>query len=229
MNRELGIKLERAYKIVHREGLAEDASRGHVSVRSEEGRIYVKPWGMGFEEVRAGDFQELDMEGNLRAGRERIHSEMVLHLEIYRKRKDVAAVIHVHPPYAILLSSLFKGKITVLSQHGVRFAGKIPFYPSAALIQTRKPAEKLARILGDQPVILMKNHGITVAGRSIEEAVILAIHFEAAAKEHLLANLFGKPSGMPVAEANKISANNYTPSQYRMIWDYYWKKYKAQA
>lgn len=229
MNRELGIKLERAHRILHMEGLAEDASRGHVSVRSEDDRIYVKPWGMGFQEVKAGDFQELDLEGNLRAGRERIHSEMVLHLEIYRKRKDVAAIIHVHPFYSILLSSVFKGKLKVLSQHGVRFGGKIPFYPSAALIQSREPAANLARILGDQPVVLMKNHGITVAAGSIEEAVILALHFEEAAKEHLLANLFGKPSGMPAAEAKKISANNATLSQYRMIWEYYWKKYKQRG
>jgi ribulose-5-phosphate 4-epimerase/fuculose-1-phosphate aldolase len=81
--------------------------------------------------------------------------------------------------------------------------------------------------LGKKSVVLMKNHGITVAGESVEEAVILAIHFEQAARDHLQANLFGKPSGMPLAEAKKISGNNYTPTQYRMIWDYYWRKFKT--
>jgi ribulose-5-phosphate 4-epimerase/fuculose-1-phosphate aldolase len=75
----------------------------------------------------------------------------------------------------------------------------------------------------------MKNHGITAVGRGTEEAVILAIHFEQAAKDHLLANLFGKPNGMPVAVAKKLSANNYSPSQYQMLWDYYWKKYNAKG
>jgi ribulose-5-phosphate 4-epimerase/fuculose-1-phosphate aldolase len=75
----------------------------------------------------------------------------------------------------------------------------------------------------------MKNHGITVAGSSIEEAVILAIHFEQAAKEHLQANLFGKPSGMSPAEAKKLAANNYTPAQLQMQWGYYLEKFSRKA
>lgn len=227
MNEELKNRLEQAHRILHMEGLAEDASRGHVTVKSEAGRIYVKPWGVGFQEVKARDFQGVDMEGRLLEGKGRIHSELVLHLEIYRQRPDVLAVIHLHPCYAVLLSSVFKGKINTISQQGVRFTGKIPFFTSAALIQSPEQAEQLAQTLGNQSVVLMKNHGITVAGESVEEAVILAIHFEQAAKDHLLANLFGKPSGMPVAEAKKISANNYTPTQYQMIWDYYWQKFKT--
>ena len=113
----------------------------------------------------------------------------------------------------------------VLTQHGVPFAGKIPFFQSAELIQSKKQAERLAQILGDKSVVVMKNHGITVVGKTIEETVILAMDFERAAQEHLLATTFGKPSGMPVAMAKKLSANNYAPAQFRMLWDYYWKKF----
>ena len=229
MNEELKNRLEQAHRILHMEGLAEDASRGHITAKSEAGLIYVKPWGMGFQDVRAGDLQGVDGEGRLMEGRGRIHSELVLHLEIYRQRPDVQSVIHVHPCYAVLLSSVFTGKIKTISQQGVRFTGEIPFFTSAALIQSREQAEHLARTRGSQSVVLMKNHGITVAGESVEEAVILAIHFEQAAKDHLLASLFGKPSGMLLAEAKKISANNYTPTQYQMIWDYYWQKFKTSG
>jgi ribulose-5-phosphate 4-epimerase/fuculose-1-phosphate aldolase len=229
MNEELKKRLEQAHRILHMEGLAEDASRGHVTVKSAAGRIYVKPWGVGFQEVKARDFQGVDSEGRLLEGKGRVHSELVLHLEIYRKRPDVRSVIHLHPCYAVLLSSVFQGKINTISQQGVRFTGQIPFFTSAALIQSPEQAEQLAQALGKQCVVLMKNHGITVAGESVEEAVILAIHFEQAAKDHLMANLFGKPSGMLLAEAKKISANNYTPTQYQMIWDFYWRKFKTSA
>jgi len=229
MNEELRIKLEQAHRIAHMEGLAEDASRGHITVRSEDGRVYVKPWGVGFEEVKARDFQGVDLDGNLLEGGGRIHSELTLHLEIYRKRKDAFSIAHVHPYYSILLSSVFKGKLAIISQHGVRFTGKIPFYTSPELIHSKKQGEKLAQTLGDHPVVLMKNHGITAVGTTIEEAVILAIHFEQAAKDHLLANSFGKPSGMPVAVAKKLSANNYKPSQYQMLWNYYLKKFNAKV
>jgi L-fuculose-phosphate aldolase len=207
------------------EGLAEDASRGHITARSEDGRVYIKPWGVGFEDVTAQEFQGLDLDMNLLEGEGRVHSELHLHVEIYRRRPEVHSIAHVHPFYSILLSSVFKGKIHVLSQHGVHFAGKIPFHQSAELVTSKKLGENLARILGDRPVVVMKNHGITVVGKSIEEAVILSMHFEKAAKDHLLATTFGKPSGIPVAMAKKLSANNYSPAQLKMIWDYYCKKF----
>ena len=229
MNQKLRSKLEQAHRILHIEGLAEDASRGHITAKSEDGRIYIKPWGVGFKDIWAKDFQGLDMDGNLLEGKGRVHSELILHLEIYRQRKDVFSIAHIHPYYSILLSSLFTGKINIVTQKGVRFTGKIPFFTSASLIQSKEPAQKLAQILGEQPLVLMKNHGITVVGKSIEETVILAIHFEQAARDHLLANLLGKPKGMSAQEAKKMSANNYTPSQLQMLWEYHWNKYKADS
>ena len=97
MNEALRTKLEQAHRIMHMEGLAEDASRGHITARGENGRFYVKPWGIGFEDVTAQDFHGLDIDGNLLEGEGRVHSEVVLHLEIYRKRPDVFSVAHVHP------------------------------------------------------------------------------------------------------------------------------------
>jgi ribulose-5-phosphate 4-epimerase/fuculose-1-phosphate aldolase len=229
MNEELRFKLEQAHRILFMEGLAEDSSRGHITAKAPDGKVYIKPWGVGFEDVNAADFQGVDSSGKLLEGKGRMHSELVLHLEIYRKRKDVFSVVHVHPYYSILLSSVFTGKLHVVSQHGVRFTGKVPLFKSAELIQSKEQGVKLAGTLGDGPVILMKNHGITSVGKSIEEAAITAIHFEHAAKDHLMASSFGKPSGIPLPVAKKLSANNYTDSQLTMIWDYYWKKFKRSA
>ncbi len=224
----LKLKLEQAHRILFAEGLAEDSSRGHITARDEDGLVYIKPWGMGFEKVKAGDLQKIDLDGNLREGLGKMHSERVMHLEILRKRKDVQSVVHVHPYYAIILSSIFKGKISLITQHSVRFAGTIPFHPEAGLIQTKEQAIALAKRLGDKPLALMKNHGFVAVGSSIEEAVFTALHFEQAAQEHLEANLYGKPSGMSLAEAKKMAANNYTPQQLQMLWTYYLEKIKRQ-
>jgi L-fuculose-phosphate aldolase len=228
MDEALRVRVEQAHRILHMEGLAEDSSRGHVTARSQDGLAYIKPWGIGFESVKAEELQGVDLDGNLKEGRGKMHSERFLHLEIYRKRREVASVVHVHPYFSILLSSVFKGRLSVISQHGVRFSGKVPFHTSAGLIQTREMGVALAETLGDRPVVLMKNHGITAAGNSIEEAVLLAIHFEQAAKDHLLANLFGKPSGMLPGEAKKLADNNYSAAQLKMQWDYYLEKLRSR-
>ena len=56
---ELKTKLEQAHRILFMEGLAEDSSRGHITARDEDGLVYIKPWGMGFEKVTAADLQKI--------------------------------------------------------------------------------------------------------------------------------------------------------------------------
>ncbi len=160
------------------------------------------------------------MDGKLVDGKGRMHSERVLHLEVLKARKGAGSVVHVHPYYSILLSTVFTGSIVNVGQQSVPFTGKIPFYTDPWLIQTKEQAIAVSNTLGDSPVVLMKNHGITVVGRNIEEAVVLAIHFESAAKDHLMANQFGKASGMTLEDCKKLYKNNYSPDQIKMVWDY---------
>jgi L-fuculose-phosphate aldolase len=224
MNEELKTKLAQAYRILYREGMAEDTTRGHISARADDGTIYIKPWGIGFEEVSAGDLLGLDGEGNIKEGTGRPHSELPLHLEIYRQRRDVRSITHVHPPYSVLLSSLFPGRLYRIGQHSLHFGPTIPFLPFGELIHTREQAGQLVALLADKPLILMKNHGVVAVGKSIEESVIVAIDFEKAAWEHLTAASFGKPQEMDEEMAQRMHAKTCTQTQYAMQWEYYCRK-----
>jgi len=224
MNEELKMKLEQAHKILYMEGLAEDTTRGHVTVKSNDHRIYIKPWGMGFEEVTAEDFLGVDPDGNLVEGKGRLHGELPLHLETYRRRKDVLSIVHVHPQHSVILSSLLGEKMKVIGQHGMPFVGKIPIYESAELVLSKKQGVKLAQTLGDSRAVLMINHGIVTVGRTLEEAVILTIDFEKAAEEHLKVSMFKKILEVPSKIAEKMTANIYSTEQCTMMWDYYCRK-----
>jgi L-fuculose-phosphate aldolase len=224
LNEELKVKLEQAHRVLYMEGLAEDTTRGHITVRSADQRIYLKPWGMGFEEVTVEDFIGVDPEGNLVEGEGRLHSELILHLEIYRRRNDVFSITHLHPYHCVILSSVFKGRMKRISQHGLHFLKGVPFYESAGLIHSKEQAQHLAETLGDQSAVLMRNHGFVTAGRTIEEAVIVAIDFEKAAKEHLMTSSFGEPTEIPTDVATKMAARIYSPEQFDMLWGYYCRK-----
>lgn len=224
MHEELKIKLEEAYRILYMEGLAEDTIRGHITAKSDDHRIYIKPWGMGFEDVTAQDLLCVDIDGNLLERKGRLHSELPIHLEIYRKRKDLFSIIHVHPFHTVMFSSVFEGNMKIVGQNGMHFAEGIPFYESAELINLKEQGAELARLIGDGFVILMRNHGIVTAGRSIEEAAILAIDFEKAAREHLMVSPFKKVTEVPVDIATKMNAKLFNLDQYRMMWEFYLRK-----
>jgi len=224
VNEELKIKLAQAYRILFMEGMAEDTTRGHMTAKADDGTIYIKPWGVGFEEVAAGDFLGMDAAGNLREGKGRLHSEILLHLEIYRRRKDVFSITHLHPPHVVLLSSVFRDRLYMIGQHSLHFGGGVPFYESAKLIHSQEQAGKLADLLADGPVVLMRNHGFVTAGKSIEEAAILAIDFEKAAREHLAVAMIGEPLEMDKEELARLRAIICSSEQYGMLWRYYVRK-----
>ena len=223
---ELRVKLEQAYRILSMEGLAEDSTRGHVSARGENGLFYIKPHGTAFEWVKGDQMQGLDIDGNLVDGKGRVHGEKYLHLEVFRARKDVGSVIHLHPTYSTILSTVFTGSIVVVGQQSVPFTGKIPLYTDPSLVNTKEKGVASAKLLGNSQVLLMENHGITVAGQTIEEAVVLAIHFEHAARDHLIAVQSGKPKGMNLEDAKTLHKNNYSPEQIQMVWGYFLEKFK---
>lgn len=225
-NEELKVKLAQAYQVLFMEGLAEDTTRGHITAKGEDGTIYIKPWGVGFEEVSARDFLGVDAAGNLREGKGRLHSELILHLEIYRQRPDIFSVVHVHPFHAIMLTSVCSGDLHIVSQQGFHFGGGIPIYESPEMIRTREQARELAGIMADKPAILMRNHGVVTAGKTLEEATILAIDFEKAAREHLMVALYPHPFVMDKEMVRNMNEKIYNAEQYGMLWDYYCRKFQ---
>jgi ribulose-5-phosphate 4-epimerase/fuculose-1-phosphate aldolase len=206
------------------EGMAEDTTRGHMTAKADDGTIYIKPWGVGFEEVTPGDLLGIDAAGTLREGKGRLHSEIIIHLEIYRRRPDVLSIAHLHPPHAVLLSSVFPGRLYLIGQHSLHFGGGVPFYESAKLIHSQEQAGKLIDLLADGPVVLMRNHGFVTAGKSIAETAIMAIDFEKAAREHLGVATLGAPLEMDKEELARLRAIICSTEQYGMLWNYYVRK-----
>lgn len=188
-------KLACAYQILYLEGIAEEDTLGHVSALVPDGsKIYVKPWGFGFEEVAPGNLLAMDREGNLveegQAGR--LHSEMPLHIEIYRARPDVGCVVHIHPFFATLLTSVWRGALRIVNQNTQIFVDGLPLFDSSALIRSPEQGRAVAEALGTSRALLLKNHGIVAVGATVEEALVVTVQLERAARTHLALTPFGE-------------------------------------
>ena len=221
MNEEAKTRLARAHRILYMEGLAEDTYRGHITFKTEAGIVYIKPWAKGFQEVTDADLLGVDLDGKLIEGEGRLHSELPIHLEIYRRRADITSVVHIHPYHSVLLSSVF-GPYAQDDEFGSRSINPMELYHNQ--VNSKKQGEELAQLMGKRLVLLMRNHGIVTAGRSLEEAMVLAIDFEKAAKEHLMISTFGIPTEISLETAQKMSSRIFSAEQYRMMWDFYCRK-----
>ncbi len=180
---DLQRKLAAAGKVLVAEG-QDDFTRGHISVRlpNDASLFFMKPHSVGLDEITMENILTIDLEGNVKAGSARRHSEVFIHSEIYKVRPDVNCVIHTHPPYAVALSASGR-PLRCLSQPAALFYRSLGIYTdSSALIRTKAMGARVAEALGPHRGVLLKNHGVAVTGDSIDEAVIGVIMLENAAK-----------------------------------------------
>jgi ribulose-5-phosphate 4-epimerase/fuculose-1-phosphate aldolase len=195
---------------------------GHVSVRiPKQDRILMKPHSFGFEEIRPQHIIVCDLDGKKIEGKYERHSEVFIHTEIYRARPDVNCVVHSHPPYAIAFGSLGQPLRPVSHEGSIFHEGLPTFDYTTALIRTPELGQEVAKALKKCRGVLMKNHGSTVVGESIEVATLYAVFLEKACRIQLLATASGEPSWTSDDEAPIKFEQIYTPHRLGSMWDYF--------
>ena len=185
-----------------------DFVAGHVTVRlpDDPGRFLMKPATIGLEEMTPENIISVDLDGRKVDGAMPRHNEVFIHSEVLRVRSDIAAVVHTHAPHAVAFSSLGRELVPVNNEAGY-FSKRLPvFAETTDLIVTPERGKAVARCLGQNSAVLLRNHGIVTAGRSIEEAVWIALKLERACRVQLMAEWAGGPK--LVAEGEDLTAKN---------------------
>ena len=80
------------------------ACDGNISFRRSDGAIVITPSGVPKGELKPKHLLVVDLDGHVLEGTGKASSESALHLEIYRKRDDIKAIIHAHPITATALT-----------------------------------------------------------------------------------------------------------------------------
>jgi L-fuculose-phosphate aldolase len=188
-------RLIMAGKILVAEG-QDDFTRGHISVRLPDNPalFFMKPHSVGLDEITMENILTIDLDGNVVAGTARRHSEVFIHTEIFKARPDVSSVIHSHPLYSVALSASGR-PLRCYSQPSALFYDALGVYSDTiALIRSPALGKGVAAALGPHRAVLLKNHGVTVVGASIEEAVINVIMLENAAQVQMITEAAGDPA-----------------------------------
>jgi 3,4-dihydroxyphthalate decarboxylase len=189
------------------EGLAEGIL-GHVSVRlaeSEEMLIRCRSedeTGVFFTSEEAIRKVHFDGQGSDLEGRYEVPKELPIHGEIYKIRPDVGCVIHAHPPAALICGITELDLRPIFGAFNIpamRMAHEgIPVFPRSVLISKPELAASMIEVMGQKDICLLRGHGVTVTGRTVEEATVRALDFNTLARVTLRAAQTGR-------EANDMS------------------------
>ena len=153
-------------------------SSGNVSLKLGE-LILITPSGVPYGDLRPAQVVAIDLAGRPVSGRGIPSSEWRMHAAIYRARGDVRAIVHTHSPYATA-ASFGKGLPVVHDEGALLFGEAIPVsehFPPG----TWGLAEAVAEALGTGNVALIAHHGAVAVGKTLREALGLAVKLEEAA------------------------------------------------
>lgn len=176
-----------ACRVLAANGLV-DGILGHVSARVADDALIVRCRGedeRGLRRTQAGDIWRVSTDGtaiDLPSGFTP-PNELPIHTELMRARPEVGAVVHAHPQAALLAGLAALEPRPVFGAYNIpamRLARDgVPVFPRPVLITRRELAADMVAAMGAADVCLLRGHGITVAGPTIEAAVVTAINLNA--------------------------------------------------
>ncbi len=198
----------------------EDLTLGHVSVRGPDDQtIYIKRKGVALGEVTPADVVAVNLEAGMRSAPPGMHLETVLHTEVYKRRPDVRSVVHGHPPYATAFAAT-DAEFAYLTHDSVLFVDGIATYDGVPeLIIDEQQGGLVAEAIGEGRVLLLRNHGVLVAERDVQWAVLASVLLERACQMQVNASTLGRLRPIPESLLSRIHAVKYQQDFAGEYWD----------
>jgi ribulose-5-phosphate 4-epimerase/fuculose-1-phosphate aldolase len=189
-------------------------SFGHVSARIPgTDHILIKSKGPEEEALEFAterDIITIDLNGHVVDAPSGLNApaETAMHTIIYQRRPDVMSVIHSHPLHVVVLTACDKPLIAMYGAFDGDGALRLleeglPTYPGTQTITNAELAEDFFSVMGQRRACLLRGHGLTVAGGSVEETTATSLTVHQLAQANYLAYSISAPMAVPDLEAHR--------------------------
>jgi L-ribulose-5-phosphate 4-epimerase len=161
---------------------------GNVSgISREEGLVAIKPSGVPYEDLTAGQIVVTDLEGRIVDTNLRPSSDLPTHLELYKAFANIGGVAHTHSEFATSWAQAKRPIPSLGTTHADYFHGPVPVTPDMTSDEIAGEYEKatgevIVRTFHDGnidpdavPAVLVANHGPFAWGKSAADAVHNAV------------------------------------------------------
>lgn len=137
-----------------------------------EPRFLINPRGYLFQELKASDLIVCDLEGRVLRGKGELRKVAFhIHCRIHLANPKAACVVHVHPRWLTAFSMLEDAEFP-LSHHNSLTLNDRTAYDSEGdePVHTDQEGDRIARLMGDKSILVMRGHGVTVVGPTVHDA-----------------------------------------------------------
>lgn len=197
LEHDLRVDLAAAFRLIYAMDMHESVANHLSAALSEDGKQFLmnRRW-MHFGNVCASNLQKLDS-----GDAEIMHSDQApdisawtIHGSIHRALPSARVVLHVHPTYATVLSTLQDSRILPLDNNTARFYNRVAYDNNFSGLATNEAeGDRIRDAFAGQNVLMMGNHGVTVLGASVAQAFDTLYYLEKACKTMVLAYSTAQP------------------------------------
>ncbi|MEZ4670328.1 MAG: class II aldolase/adducin family protein [Anaerolineae bacterium] len=193
-------------KELHRSQLV-DGTAGNISVRLDDNRFLITPSGLRKGYMKPNQLIVIDKNGTVLESsdntKRKPSSETPMHLEVYKHRPDVHAVIHAHPTYAVALTiaGIPMQKYTI--PEAIILLGIVPTAPYATPATT-EDSEVITDLIENHDALLLSHHGSLTVGKDVWEALVRLETLEHNARLTYLVHQLGGGTSLTSEQIEKL-------------------------
>jgi ribulose-5-phosphate 4-epimerase/fuculose-1-phosphate aldolase len=172
----------------------------HCTVRipGPEHRYLINPYGLMWDEITASNLVLLDRDGKA-VGAEKPYINLagfVIHGAIHNSRGDAQCIIHTHTRAGCAVVHAQEG-LQPINQIGLEFYGRVAYHDYEGISYDLDEQQRLVRDLGEQPVMILRNHGLLTVGKTVAQAFLRMYYLEKACEIQVAATSTGQPLIVP--------------------------------
>lgn len=169
-----------------------------LKVPGEAGAFLINPYGLHFSEVKASNLVKIDIDGNkLDDNPYPVNpAGFTQHSMFHRHLEDAHCIMHVHTTATMAVCSV-EGGLQPTNFYACNFIGQLGYHDFEGVTVRAEEGERLSANLGDKRILMLRNHGPVVMGRTLPEAFIKMWGLQRACEIQMATMSMGKPILVP--------------------------------
>ncbi len=166
------------------------ANDGNISIRIGPNTVLCTPTGMSKGYLTTDQLIKVDMDGNKIDGDLEPSSEVKMHLDVYKSKENIGAVVHAHPPNSTGFAVAGIALDECIMPEIIISLGSIPLTRFGTPSTSEIP-DNIRPYLKEHDVFLLENHGALSIGKDVYQAYYRMESLELFAKINLVARMLG--------------------------------------
>ena len=190
----------------------------HITAKTSKNKntFLINKFGLRYDEITASNLLEIDLDGKVVSGKGDInYTGFVIHGAIHRAKENIHCVMHTHSRAGLAISCLKMGLEPII-QDAAMFHNRVSYHEWEGMSTNADECERLSKSLGNNKVMILRNHGLLTCGETIGEAFMLMYYLDRACKNQVDTLSIGQDVIKPSDNIMEYAAGQYDDPRFQL-------------